>query len=80
MSVGSGVVISQVFGAKDPRRLSKAVHNTVALSLAGGLALMAIGYVIAPWFIYYLHYHKTQGQLCAVEIGEEREDRQEDEG
>ena len=51
MSVGSGVVISQVFGAKDPRRLSKAVHNTVALSLAGGLALMAIGYVIAPWFI-----------------------------
>ncbi len=52
-SVGSGVVISQIFGAKDPRRLSKAVHNTVALSLAGGLALMAIGYVIAPWFMVY---------------------------
>ena len=51
MSVGSGVVISQIFGAKDYKQLSKAVHNTLALSLAGGLALMAIGYVVAPWFI-----------------------------
>ena len=66
MSVGSGVVISQVFGAKDPRRLSKAVHNTVALSLAGGLALMAIGYVIAPWFIRVIN---TPESIRAAAVG-----------
>ena len=66
MSVGSGVVISQIFGAKDFKKLSRAVHNTVALCLAGGLALMAIGYVIAPWFIRVIN---TPEGIRAAAVG-----------
>ena len=51
MSVGSGVVISQIFGARDYKKLSRAVHNTAALCLAGGLALMVLGYLLAPVFL-----------------------------
>ena len=51
MSVGSGVVISQIFGARDYKKLSRAVHNTAALCLAGGLALMVLGYILAPVFL-----------------------------
>ena len=59
MSVGSGVVVSQIFGAKDRERLSKAIHNTAALSLAGGLVLMAAGYLIAPLFIRWINTPET---------------------
>jgi len=55
MGVGSGVVIAQIFGAKDYNKLSRAIHNTVALCLAGGLALMALGYAIAPLFIRWIN-------------------------
>ncbi len=51
MSVGSGVVVSQIFGAGDRPRLSKAVHNTMALALAGGLGLMIAGYLLAPVYL-----------------------------
>lgn len=51
MSVGSGVVISQIFGAKDYKKLSRAIHNSGALMLAGGLVLMAVGYCLAPVFL-----------------------------
>ena len=51
MSVGSGVVISQICGAGDRKRLSSAIHNTAALSLAGGAGLMILGYLLAPLFI-----------------------------
>ena len=33
MSAGAGVVISQYFGAKDDRRVSRAVHTTIAMTL-----------------------------------------------
>lgn len=59
MSVGSGVVVSQIFGAKDREKLSKAIHNTAALSLAGGLILMAAGYLIAPLFIRWINTPET---------------------
>ena len=42
MSVGSGVVISHIFGAKEKEKLSRAVHNTAALSIAGGILLLVI--------------------------------------
>lgn len=51
MSVGSGVIIAQVFGAQDNDRLSKALHNSVALSIAGGAILMVSGLLLAPWFL-----------------------------
>lgn len=54
MSVGSGVAISQIYGSRDREKLSRAVHNTVALCLVGGLALMAIGYVLAPAYLKWI--------------------------
>lgn len=51
MSVGSGVVVSHIFGAGEKEKLSKAVHNAVALSIAGGLVSMGFGYFFAPVFL-----------------------------
>ena len=66
MSVGSGVVISQMFGAKDDQRLNRAVHNTAALCLAGGLLLMAVGYSFDP---LYLRLIKTPETIQASAVG-----------
>ena len=48
-SMGAGVVISRYFGAKDPEKLSKAVHTAVLISLLCGLTLTAIGTVLASY-------------------------------
>ena len=54
MGVGSGVVISQIYGSGDRNKLSRAIHNTAALILAGGALMMVIGYVFAPLFLRLL--------------------------
>ncbi len=51
MSVGSGVVIAQVFGKRETQTLDAAIHSTVALSLIGGVFFMVAGYLAAPWFL-----------------------------
>ncbi|MBO4419567.1 MAG: MATE family efflux transporter [Oscillospiraceae bacterium] len=48
-SMGAGVVISRYFGAKDPEKLSKAVHTAVLISLICGLALTVIGTILASF-------------------------------
>ena len=55
MGVGSGVVISQIYGSKDKKKLCNAIHNTAALILASGILMMAIGYVFSPVFLRLLH-------------------------
>ncbi len=40
---GAGVVISQTYGAKDERRVSRAVHTAMAFSMLGGIVFMIIG-------------------------------------
>ncbi len=62
MSVGSGVVVSQIYGAGDEEKLKKAVHNAVALCLAGGLLFMLLGVVFAP---LYLRLINTPWELQA---------------
>ena len=62
MSVGSGVVVSQIYGARDEEKLKKAVHNAVALCLAGGLLFMLLGVVFAP---LYLRLINTPWELQA---------------
>ena len=54
MGVGSGVVISQIYGSGDRDRLSRAIHNTAALILTAGLMMMAFGYALAPLFLRLL--------------------------
>lgn len=66
MSVGSGVVVSHIFGSKDKEKMGKAVHNAIALSLAGGILLMAAGYVLAP---VYLRLVNTPAELQASALG-----------
>ena len=43
LASGASVIISQFFGAQDERSLSRAVHTSVALALAGGAVLTAVG-------------------------------------
>lgn len=43
LASGATVVISQYFGAGDAQGLSRAVHTSVALALAGGVILMVLG-------------------------------------
>ena len=48
-SMGAGVVISRYFGAKDPERMTKAVHTSVLVSLLCGVLLTVIGTVLASY-------------------------------
>lgn len=65
MSVGSGVVVSHIFGARDKSGLSRAVHNAMALSLVGGILLCVGGYFLAP---VYLHLVNTPGTLQPMAV------------
>ncbi|MGN0479078.1 MAG: MATE family efflux transporter [Hominenteromicrobium sp.] len=47
VSSGATVIISQFFGAEDPQNVSKAVHTSIALALAGGAVIMAVGLLTA---------------------------------
>lgn len=66
ISVGSGVVISHIFGAGNTVKLKKAIHNAIALSLVGGLFLMCIGWFLTPW---YLHWINTPQELLSSAQG-----------
>lgn len=47
LSSGATVIISQFFGGGDGKNVSKAVHTSIALALAGGVILMAVGLLTA---------------------------------
>ena len=52
--MGAGVVIARYFGAKDYENMEKAVHSIVAFGIVGGLALMAVGYILAPKMLQWM--------------------------
>ena len=66
MSVGTGVVVSHIFGAKDYGKLSRAIHNAIAFSLAGGFFLFVVGFLFAPVFLAWIH---TPAELHANAVG-----------
>ncbi len=66
MSVGTGVVVSHIFGAKDYGKLSRAIHNAIAFSLAGGFFLFVVGFLSAPVFLNWIH---TPAELHANAVG-----------
>ena len=45
---GSGVIIAQHYGAKEPEEVSKSVHTAMALAIFFGIVLGVIGILIAP--------------------------------
>lgn len=47
VSSGATVIISQFFGAGDAKNVSRAVHTSMALALAGGLIIMVFGLLTA---------------------------------
>lgn len=49
LSSGATVVISQYFGSGDEEGVSRAVHTSIALSLAGGIFLTFVGIFGARW-------------------------------
>lgn len=51
MSVGSGVVISNIYGAKDKESLKGAIQNAIVLSIIGGFIIMVIGYFFTPYYL-----------------------------
>ncbi len=55
MSVGSGVVISHAIGSRNRRLTQDSVHTAVGLSLAGGIILMIVGLIGAPYFLTWMH-------------------------
>ena len=47
VSSGATVIISQYFGAADTTNISKAVHTSIALAVAGGVIIMVVGIATA---------------------------------
>ena len=46
MSVGTGVVMARCYGARDEKRMHRAVHTTVLFGIILGLAALTIGQII----------------------------------
>ena len=46
---GTTVIVAQFYGARNYEGVGRAVHTSVALSLAGGAVLMVIGLLISDW-------------------------------
>ncbi|HIX15008.1 MAG TPA: MATE family efflux transporter [Candidatus Hungatella pullicola] len=49
LSSGATVIISQYYGAKYGKKVSRAVHTAIAFSILGAIVLMIIGIAIAPF-------------------------------
>lgn len=45
LSSGATVIISQFYGAKDEKKLRKALHTALALAIVGGLAISVLGFI-----------------------------------
>lgn len=54
VSSGAGVVIAMYYGSRNVEGTDKAIHTAVAISIAGGLILMAIGIPFSPLFLKWM--------------------------
>lgn len=55
MSVGVGVAAAKAYGAEEKEKLQKVIHTSAGISLLGGIAMMAIGWILAPTFLSWLN-------------------------
>ena len=46
LSVGTSVIVAQEYGARQPAEVSRAVHTSMAISVIGGLIVMAAGLIL----------------------------------
>ena len=54
VSSGAGVVIAMYYGSRNVEKTDSAIHTAVAISVAGGLILMAIGIPFSPVFLKWM--------------------------
>lgn len=54
IATGAGVIISQYYGARDKQKLHWAVHTCMALSMIGGVFLIAAGVVLSPFILRWM--------------------------
>ena len=54
LSIGANALASFYYGARDNENLSRAVHNSILLSVIGGAGLTFIGIVFAPTFLRWM--------------------------
>ena len=54
LSGGTGVVISQFYGAKDYKRVHDAVHTAIAVTLVMGVICTVVGVVFTPYFLNWI--------------------------
>ncbi len=54
MSLGAGVVISKLFGAKDERRMKQMIYTTIALSFLIGIVLTILGRWLSPLLLVWM--------------------------
>ncbi len=47
ISTGTGVVVSQLYGAGESKRMSRCIHTSLAFSLIGGIAMSIIGFAVS---------------------------------
>lgn len=51
VSIGAGAVISQYFGAKDPKKLHTSIQTTIALTFTACVLLTAVGVLGSDWML-----------------------------
>ena len=54
IAVGGGIVVSQLFGAKQENDVSDAVHTALTFSVFAGIVMGAIGFFISPYVLELL--------------------------
>ncbi len=55
LSSGATVILSQYYGARDGKNVSRTVHTAIALSIAGGVVLMIVGIAFSPIILRWLN-------------------------
>lgn len=55
LSSGASVVISQFFGAQDKRSVQESLHTAYAFSIIGSIIISALGIVLAPSMLTWMH-------------------------
>ena len=54
LASGATVIISQFFGARQDRQVSRTVHTALAMAVAAGIFLTVVGLLLAPWMLTLL--------------------------
>lgn len=65
LSAGSGVIISQAYGALDKRRMQHGIHTAYAYSLIGSVLFGAVGFVLTPAILSCM---RTPAELMADSV------------